>query len=124
VKTPDGKLAGRNVIEPIQGGCAIKESWTGSSGFSGTSLNSYNPIAKGWHQTWVDVTGNLLLLDGGMREGKMVLRGESIGRNGKSVNEISWEPLAGGRLRQLWRASSDGGKTWQTIFDGTYEKKS
>ena len=124
VKTPDGKLAGRNTIEPILGGCALKESWTGAGGMVGTSYNSYNALSKGWHQTWVDGSGTLLLLDGGWKDGKMVLRGESAVQNGKALNEISWEKLEGGGVRQIWRVSQDGGKTWRVAFDGTYEKKS
>jgi hypothetical protein len=31
--------------------------------------------------------------------------------------------MAGGRVRQLWDSSADGGKTWKVEFDGTYAKK-
>jgi hypothetical protein len=124
VKAGNGNVLGRNVIEAIHGGCALKESWTGAGGLSGTSINAWNAAAKGWHQTWVDGSGSLLLLDGGVRDGKMVLSGESPGNSGPVKNEISWERLDGGRVRQVWRASTDGGKTWQTAFDGIYEKKS
>jgi hypothetical protein len=123
VKTANGNVAGINTIEPIHGGCALKESWAATGGFSGTSLNTWNSAAKGWHQTWVDSSGTLLQLDGGLKDGKMVLTGETAGRDGPVHNEITWERLDGGRIRQIWRATSDGGKTWQTAFDGIYEKK-
>lgn len=40
VFTPDGKKAGDNTIEAIDGGCALIERWRGNGGFTGTSLNS------------------------------------------------------------------------------------
>jgi hypothetical protein len=124
VRNPAGQVAGHNRIEAILGGCALQESWTGAQGgFSGYSYNSWNPMTKGWHQTWVDVSGTLLLLDGGLVDGKMVMRGESAGPSGKAVNEITWEPLPGGKVRQVWRVSNDAGKTWTVAFDGTYTKK-
>jgi hypothetical protein len=42
VLLPDGAKAGENRIEPIAGGCALQESWSGRGGFSGTSLNSFD----------------------------------------------------------------------------------
>ena len=124
VKGPKGKVAGHNRIESILGGCALQESWTGAAGMTGHSYNAWNPLTKGWHQTWVDSSGTLLLLDGGLQDGKMVLRGSSPGQKGTALNEVSWEKLEGGRVRQLWRVSEDGGKTWTVAFDGTYAKKS
>ncbi len=123
VTTPDGKAAGSNRITLILGGCALREEWTGASGSTGTSLNAFDATARRWRQTWVDDKGGVLLLVGEFQDGKMVLMGEHP-EAGKSVRErIAWSPLSGGRVRQLWDSSKDGGKTWQTQFDGTYAPK-
>ena len=41
-------------------------------------------------------------------------------KDAKQVNEITWTPNADGSVRQHWRISADGGKTWTTSFDGKY----
>ncbi len=123
VTTPDGKPAGTNRITLILGGCALREEWRGASGSAGTSLNAFDATARRWRQTWVDDKGGVLLLAGELEEGKMVLVGEHP-QAGKTVRErITWTPLSGGRVRQFWDSSDDGGKTWQTQFDGTYAPK-
>lgn len=116
VATPDGKHAGDNRIERIVDGCALRESWTGAKGGVGTSYNAYDSARKVWHQTWVDRSGTLLLLEGGVVDGRMVLSGKS----GTTLNRISWEPRKDGSVRQLWETSTDLGKSWQTAFDGLY----
>lgn len=125
VKDASGKPAGTNRIESILGGCAIRETWQGTQGLDGTSLNLYAPDGK-WHQTWVDDQGNLLELAGGLEEGKMVMRGTTPSRRepGKTVlHRVAWTPLDGGRVRQFWEASLDDGKTWAVQFDGVYSRK-
>jgi hypothetical protein len=125
VTNPAGKKAGTNVIERILGGCVLRENWTGADGSTGTSLNVYDAPARKWHQTWVDGAGGLLLLDGEFRDGKMVLEGTRPSRKGGVVqNRITWQSIGGDpdRVRQLWEASTDGGKTWKTVFDGTYAR--
>jgi hypothetical protein len=126
VRTPDGKVAGSNRISPVLGGCALREEWTGASGSRGTSLNVFDSDARRWRQTWVDDKGNVLLLTGGYRNGKMILEGDGPGsRRGARVrNRITWTPLSDGRVRQLWESSADGGRSWNTAFDGTYAKRS
>jgi len=124
VTLPDGKPAGINRIEPILGGCALRESWTGVGGLSGTSYNVYDRSRKVWHQTWVDGQGGLLQLEGGFAGGRMTLEGETVdSAGGKSRQRIVWEPSGEGEVRQLWEASEDGGKTWKVVFDGKYRKR-
>jgi hypothetical protein len=123
-----GKVAGSNRIRRILGGCAVREEWTGAGGGNGTSLNVYDAARRRWHQTWVDDKGNVLLLEGDWRGGKMVLEGERPvpggAGGGKTTRErISWTPKPGGLVRQLWESSADAGKTWQVAFDGTYSPK-
>lgn len=123
---PGGEKAGSNRIESILGGCALAEHWTGAKASRGTSLNFYDHLRKRWHQTWIDNQGAPLELDGGFAEGKMTLAGDAPSRRepGKTIrHRITWSELAGGRVRQLWEASDNGGKTWNVVFDGTYVRR-
>jgi hypothetical protein len=112
VEQPDGKLAGTNRISRINGGCALLEEWSGSSGMTGKSLNIFDPSRKVWHQTWVDSSGTLLVIEGSFENGSM--------RLGNATDRITWTALAQGQVRQLWEQSGDGGKTWKVVFDGRY----
>ena len=126
VHSADGSFAGTNRIEPILGGCVLQENWNGAGGMSGTSLNAFDPATRRWHQTWMDDSGTLLLLDGVFADGKMVLSGDTPSKRmpGTTVrNRITWSPLPGGKVRQLWEASTDGGGAWTVVFDGTYTRK-
>ena len=105
VTSPDGKTAGTNRISKIAGGCVLLEEWTGARGMTGKSFNVYEPDRGVWHQTWVDSTGSVLRLDGKFENGAMRLANDS--------NRITWTPLGGGDVRQVWEQSGDGGKTWK-----------
>jgi hypothetical protein len=102
----------------------LHESWTSARGGSeGQSFNAVGPDGR-WHQTWVDNGGSLLLLAGGLRDGRMVMSQEAAQNDGtKKVDEISWERLPGGQIRQHWRSSTDGGRTWKDAFVGIYTKR-
>jgi len=118
-----GKTAGRNRIVALHDGCVLQESWSGSGGFTGTSLNAYDAERKTWHQTWVDNNGGVLQLDGRFADGRMTLVGESLDGGKKVMQRITWERLPDGRVRQLWESSKDGGATWTVAFDGYYAKR-
>lgn len=123
VRDPAGKLVGRNRITRVHGGCALEEQWSGNGGVTGSSLNVFDAERSRWHQTWVDNTGGLLLLEGGLRDGRMVLSGEVVA-TGKApaMQRIAWQPLPDGRVRQLWESSADGA-TWSVVFDGYYTRR-
>jgi hypothetical protein len=120
VHTPDGKRAGANTIRRMLGGCVLQENWRGAGGHSGTSYNIYDSSRQRWHQTWVDDEGLLLQLDGALTNGRMVLVGETVDSTGQRVKQrITWERLAGGKVRQLWESSLDG-EAWKVEFEGIY----
>jgi hypothetical protein len=100
-------------------GSALAEHWRGDGGVEGHSLNAYDASAGRWHQTWVDSTGGLLLLDGRLVDGAMVLEGTAPGADGTTPQRqrITWTPDQDG-VRQHWETSDNGGATWQTAFDG------
>ena len=122
----NGQPAGTNRVESIQRGCVLQENWKGSGvgGITGTSYNIYDRGTGRWHQTWVDASGTLLQLDGGLVDGAMVLEGErpSPTGGGTARHRITWTPNPDGSVHQLWEASQDDGKTWNVIFDGLYTR--
>lgn len=122
VVTPDGKPAGTNLIKLILGGCVLHENWNGRGGLAGQSFNAYDAKRKRWHQTWVDGQGTVLTLDGRFANGAMGLSDKDTpGKaDANAINEITWTPMPDGAVRQLWRTSQDGGKTWAVAFDGKY----
>jgi hypothetical protein len=61
---PNGKLAGTNRIERIYG-CVLHEQWK-SPKMKGQSFNRFDNDRGVWHQTWVDMGGTLLLIEGGL----------------------------------------------------------
>lgn len=123
VRTPDGKLAGTNRIDKEYGGCVLRERYSTPKGYTGESFNTYDVARKVWHQTWVDNGGLLLLLDGGLVNGRMVLEGPGQGAGGIAVkHRITWTPNPDGTVRQFWETTDAAGK-WAVAFDGHYKKK-
>lgn len=123
VSTPGGKLAGVNRIEREYGGCVLHERYDTGRGYSGESLNVYDASRKVWHQTWVDSSGTLLLLEGGLRGGSMLLEGQTVGTDARPTrHRITWTPNADGSVRQFWE-STDATGQWTTAFDGLYTRK-
>ena len=125
VFTPDGKKAGDNHIEAIDGGCALIERWRGNGGFTGTSLNSWDAQARRWRQHWIDNQGSLLQLAGALDGVSMVLAssGPDPDKPGATLRQrIRWTPLADGAVRQHWETSTDDGAAWATAFEGRYVK--
>jgi hypothetical protein len=123
VRSPDGKLVGVNRIESEYGGCVLHERYTTGGSYSGESLNIYDAGRKVWHQTWVDSSGTLLRLEGGLHGRSMVLEGQTMGSDAELTrHRITWTPNADGSVRQFWE-STDAKGQWRTAFDGQYTRK-
>ena len=118
------KLAGTNRITRVYNDCALREDYETPGGYVGGSWNIYDASTGQWHQTWVDSAGTLLQMDGGLKDGSMVLAGKRQTPKGSVIDRITFTPLASGHVRQHWELSADDGKTWQTLFDGEYRRKS
>ena len=124
VRTPDGKIAGRNRIEKAEGECGLQESWSGAGGGSGRSINAYSAGDRKWHQAWLSSGGLFMHLRGEFRNGSMAMEGETSRPNGiPMAHRITWTPQPHGRVRQLWEQSNDGRKTWTIAFDGMYSRR-
>ena len=122
VRTPDGRVAGTNRIEREFGGCVLHERYETGSGYSGESLNIYDAQRKVWHQSWVDTAGTLLVLEGGLRDGAMVMEGQTSNIGGNPTkHRITWTPNADGSVRQLWESTNPQG-AWAVAFDGKYTR--
>lgn len=120
-----GTRRGTNTVRSTLGGCVLHESYATPGGYAGESFSLYDASRGVWHQSWVDNGGLLLDLEGGLRDGRMVLEGVTVGPDGgESTNRITWSRLddTGDRVRQLWEVSRDGGATWTVAFDGEYRR--
>ena len=122
--TEHGKPAGDNRIERILEGCALLENWTGTQGGAGKSLNFFDRDDGLWHQTWIDRSGGALFLAGKFENGAMRMEGEraATGKQPAMRHRITWTPLPGGKVRQLWESTPAGKDQWSTQFDGLYER--
>ena len=122
VHRPDGSFAGMNRITLEYGGCVIHEHYATGRSYSGESLNTYDAARKVWHQTWVDDSGLLLMLEGHWDGRSMVLEGIAAGADGALTKQrITWSPGPDGSVRQLWE-SANGKGAWVVVFDGRYTK--
>ncbi len=116
--------AGSNRIERVLGGCALAEHWLGASGVEGLSYNAWDSGTRRWRQFWVAGRGEVLELEGGLRDGAMVLEGVRPNPRTRAPQRqrIVWTRQDDGSVRQLWETSDDGGATWQVAFDGRYRR--
>lgn len=119
VRNEAGALLGRNEIRRMARGCALLENWHGIGGGQGISVNTFDDKLHKWTQRWVG-DGATLWLEGGLEEGRMVLAGTRSTPGGEVRDRITWTPLPEGRLSQVWDVSTDGGKSWRTLFAGYY----
>jgi hypothetical protein len=108
-----------------EGSCVIHEHWAGSRGGTGQSFNYYDPRTRVWQQDWVaSNAGSSLHLVGKLEGNSMVLEADIPGPNSTTIHhKAMWIPQPDGRVRQYWRQTTDGGKTWTIVFDGFYKKK-
>lgn len=122
-QTGTDRRVGRNLIESLYNGCAIRENWAPLGGGSGGSLNSWLPGERKWRQTWVDSSNSYAVFEGGMDGEAMVLTGTWPGAAGPGTTPLirmRYTREAGGAVRQLGEQSTDQGTTWAPSFDLTY----
>jgi hypothetical protein len=123
--TQDGQFAGTNDIQPILGHCVLLEQWESATGQKGKSFNYYDPGKKHWRQVWISDTGSVVEYTGEARDGGMYFTAETVDPTDGSVTDHKFEftRYDNGDVRQLWQTSTDGGKTWTTIWDGRYARQ-
>ena len=121
-RLPGGKITGTDHFDREYDGCVIHERYVTSTNYSGESLNIYDASRKVWHQTWVDNLGDLLVLEGGLHEGKMIMEGQTVDAHGVAENRLTWTPNTNGSVRQLWESADKPGH-WTVKFDLLFTQK-
>jgi tetratricopeptide (TPR) repeat protein len=118
---PDAKPQ-HSSIQRILGGCVIFENYTYEGGvYEGKGFNIFDANSGKWHQTYVDSQGTSHEWDGEVRDGIMYYVGANLNTDGgRSWDKITYFKLDNGHVRHLSQRSKDGGKTWDTYFDGDY----
>jgi len=116
VGRPDSVVA-RNHVTPMLGGCAVRERYAQRDGLVGESFSAYDAGRRVWHQSWVTNRGALLLLDGRLEGGRMVLSATDRAADGTAslVRAAWWRE--GTTVRERAERSRDGGKSWVPLFD-------
>jgi ketosteroid isomerase-like protein len=110
-------IVARTHVDPILDGCVLHEDYQSVDGLKGQSFSIYDPTRKVWHQSWVTNRGQLLVVEGKLEAGEMILAGADLTADGKErrVRGI-WKPVDGG-VRETAVTSTDAGSTWQPWFD-------
>lgn len=116
---------GFNRITKQAGGCIILESWESVSPHRGMSLNYYDPVSLTWKQKWAGSSQDITEFGEGRLEGNtMKFTWQSLNPDGtSSPGRLTFTNLAPGKVRQHSEVSSDGGATWQTVYDFTYIRR-
>ena len=117
----DRVRVGTNRVAKTPDGCAFVETWTGTLGDGGRSLNFFNERAGRWQQVWIGDTGGIVEQAGEVTAGELRLQGETVQANGTRVlNRQVLSQTGSGRLRQRAEISQDGGRSWLPQFEFTY----
>lgn len=117
VGAPNTPVA-RAHVDRLLDGCVLKENYQGVTGGEGQSFSIYDATRKLWHQSWVTNRGKLLVIEGQFQNGEMVLSGTDYFTSTHPIIRGTWkpDPQAGG-VRETAVTSTDGGATWQPLFD-------
>src|SRR5688572_15152421 len=113
VRDSSGKEIGKNTITSVQRGCALREEWTDARGNTGESLTAYDRAVRQWHQTWIDVEGNVWKIDGGLIGPRIVMERTAPGPRNPAIAVIhrwTWIPGSRDSVRQLYEVSRDTGR--------------
>jgi hypothetical protein len=103
-------------VDRILDGCVLREDYQDTNGLKGQSFSLFDTSRKVWHQSWVTNRGQLLILEGKVEGGDMVLRGEDHAAGGRALVRGTWKAVDKG-VRETAVTSTDGGKTWKPWFD-------
>ncbi len=121
----NGQFAGTSSVQPLLGHCTIFEQWESASGTFGKSFNYYDPGHDHWRQIWIGDSGSIIEFTGEARDGGIFYTAETVSPDDGSVTHHKFEftVIEKDGVRQYWETSTDDGNTWQSIWDGRYERK-
>jgi hypothetical protein len=121
-----GPKDGDNRIEKMLGGFAVQENWTELDGHEGKSWFYYYRPEKRWKQVWVTDGGGVkekVQVEGAPAD-SIRFRGTIPLRDGRHLfDQTTLTALPDGRVRQVIEQSADEGKTWQTVYDAYYVRR-
>jgi len=124
---PANTPASRNRITLEQDGCVLQEHWRSSArgpgaGYTGTSFTTFDRARRVWHQTWVDNTGSVAVMEGALdAAGDLVLEAVAMpGDPDTARRRMTFRRQPDGTVRQIVERSTDGGTTWTTSIDLVY----
>lgn len=123
-------IVGNSKIEMASGGCMILENWTAIGGVphNGKSMNYVDPVTGKWEQLWIGSGGinrnnPQKFVNGVYKDGAMRFDFEQFSAQGKQTGRFIFFNEGPDQVRQFNEVSSDGGKTWTTVYDFVYKRK-
>jgi len=125
VKQKPGAPPSHSRISLVEGGCVVLEEYTTPSGYSGRSLNAYDPERKRWEQFWVDNMAGVHHYIGQARDGNMYYEAESVRfpELPQPVKvKMTFFNKGPDEVRQLIEQSTDG-TSFTTLYDLTYRRR-
>jgi hypothetical protein len=109
-------------ITSVEDGCGLKEQYRGAEGGGGESLTMYDAKTNLWRQAWVSNRGQIVIIEGGLHDGSIVLSGPEYGGAAGRWVRGSWT-AAGGTVRETAERSDDAGRTWRPWFDIVFRRR-
>ena len=122
VMDQDQPIAVSRIVKAASG-CILFENYEQADGFSGKSINFFDPLLGRWRQTWADSTGNASEFVGTYRDKAMRFEGETHIAGRKVLRRMTLFDLGNGVVRQLSERSLDEGHTWGPHYDFRYVRK-
>jgi len=124
VRSAHGAILGRSEIalDPTLSRCLIEESIVGPAGYRATGWLYYDSIEDRFYRTVIDNFGRRIELRGPVSSDGFVMEGSDPFDPAARLR-LSWMPLDGGDLLQVWEVSHDGGATWRRALALTYARR-
>lgn len=117
-------IKGENSVTKEMDGCVIFEHFNNPlNQYRGWSWSVYNVQTRQWQQTWVDNSGDYILLTGGMESDKMILATADDKTASGTLRRMVFYNISKNSFDWTWEASDDNGKTWHVKWKIHYQRK-
>ncbi len=116
---------GTNRVRSTFAGCVIEEQFEAGGPGAPWAGHSVSLFTGGhWRQTWVDDSGSYLAFQGDWQDGRLVLFGEPVEKEGKRTQmRMVFYDLTPKSLRWSWERTTDGGATWEALMLIEYQRR-